>query len=48
MPGDHAGSLVEQRQDELWHKFALEFRILTGEMIDATSSSNPFSLSGTC
>lgn len=36
------GSLVEQWQDELWQKFALDFRILTREMIEAASSGNPF------
>jgi len=36
------GSLVEQWQDELEQKFALDFRILTRDMIEATSSGNPF------
>ena len=36
------GSLVEQWQDELWQKFALDFRILTRDMIEAASSGNPF------
>src|ERR1700685_4225786 len=36
------GSLVEQRQDELWQKFALDFRILTRDMIEAASRGNPF------
>ncbi len=36
------GSLVEQWQDELWQKFALDFRILTKDMIEATRSGNPF------
>jgi superfamily II DNA or RNA helicase len=36
------GSLVEQWQDELWQKFALDFRILTRDMIEASSSGNPF------
>jgi SNF2 family DNA or RNA helicase len=36
------GSLVEQWQDELWQKFALDFRILTKDMIEAARSGNPF------
>ncbi|HLI38175.1 MAG TPA: hypothetical protein VKV80_12675 [Streptosporangiaceae bacterium] len=36
------GSLVEQWQDELWQKFALDFRILTRDMIEASSGGNPF------
>lgn len=36
------GSLVEQWQDELGQKFALDFRILTRDMIEAASSGNPF------
>jgi SNF2 family DNA or RNA helicase len=36
------GSLVEQWQDELWHKFALSFDILTKDMIEAARSGNPF------
>ncbi len=36
------GSLVEQWQDELWQKFALDFRILTRDMIEAANSGNPF------
>ena len=36
------GSLVEQWQDELWQKLALDFRILTKDMIEATRSANPF------
>ncbi|MGH8933131.1 MAG: helicase-related protein [Egibacteraceae bacterium] len=36
------GSLVEQWQDELWHKFALSFEILTKDMIEAARSGNPF------
>ncbi len=37
------GSLVDQWQDELWQKFALEFKILTRETIEASRSGNPFS-----
>jgi superfamily II DNA or RNA helicase len=40
------GSLVEQWQDELWQKFALDFRILTRDMIEAASSGNPFEEQG--
>jgi SNF2 family DNA or RNA helicase len=36
------GSLVEQWQDELWEKFALDFKILTRDMIEAARSGNPF------
>ena len=36
------GSLVEQWQDELWQKFALDFGILTKDMIEAARSGNPF------
>jgi superfamily II DNA or RNA helicase len=36
------GSLVEQWQDELWEKFALDFKILTRDMIEAAHSGNPF------
>ena len=36
------GSLVEQWQDELWQKFALDFRILSKDMIEAARSGNPF------
>ena len=36
------GSLVEQWQEELWQKFALDFRILTKDMIEAAHSRNPF------
>lgn len=36
------GSLVEQWQDELWQRFAIDFRILTKEMIEVTRSGNPF------
>ena len=36
------GSLVEQWQDELWQKFALDFEILTKDMIEAARSGNPF------
>lgn len=36
------GSLVEQWQDELWQKFALNFDILTRDMIEAARSGNPF------
>ncbi|MGH3189859.1 MAG: helicase-related protein [Streptosporangiaceae bacterium] len=36
------GSLVEQWQDELWHKFALSFDILSKDMIEAARSGNPF------
>ena len=36
------GSLVEQWQDELWQKFALDFRILTKDMIETARSGNPF------
>jgi SNF2 family DNA or RNA helicase len=36
------GSLVEQWQDELWQKFALNFEILTRDMIEAARTGNPF------
>ena len=36
------GSLVEQWQDELGEKFALEFDILTRDMIENSRSGNPF------
>ena len=36
------GSLVEQWQDELWQKFALEFKILTRDMIETSGTGNPF------
>ncbi len=36
------GALVEQWQDELTEKFNLEFQILTREMIENSSSGNPF------
>ena len=36
------GSLVEQWQDELGEKFALEFDILTRDMIETARSGNPF------
>ncbi|MDP8927033.1 MAG: DEAD/DEAH box helicase, partial [Actinomycetota bacterium] len=36
------GSLVEQWQDELWHKFGLDFEILIKGMIEASRSGNPF------
>ena len=36
------GSLVEQWQDELGEKFALEFDILTREMIETSRSGNAF------
>jgi SNF2 family DNA or RNA helicase len=36
------GSLVGQWQDELWQKFALDFTILTRDMIEASRSGNPF------
>jgi SNF2 family DNA or RNA helicase len=35
------GSLVEQWQEELWQKFALNFEILTKDMIEASRSGNP-------
>ncbi len=36
------GNLVEQWQDELGEKFALEFDILTRDMIESSRSGNPF------
>jgi superfamily II DNA or RNA helicase len=36
------GSLVEQWQDELKEKFALDFRIITRDQIEASLSGNPF------
>lgn len=36
------GSLVEQWQDELGEKFALEFDILSREMVETSRSGNPF------
>lgn len=36
------GSLVEQWQDELWDKLHIPFEILTGDMIEASRSGNPF------
>ena len=42
MPGNRPGEPREQWQDELWQKFALDFRILTRDMIEAASSGNPF------
>ncbi len=36
------GSLVEQWQDELWMKFALEFEIVSRETINNSRSGNPF------
>lgn len=36
------GSLVEQWQDELGEKFALEFDILSRDMIETSRSGNPF------
>tara|TARA_R100001129_G_scaffold135951_3_gene97437 strand:+ start:7221 stop:10736 length:3516 start_codon:yes stop_codon:yes gene_type:complete len=36
------GSLVDQWQDELQEKFALDFRIITRSMIDTSYSGNPF------
>jgi superfamily II DNA or RNA helicase len=36
------GSLVEQWQDELWQKFALDFKILTRDMIEGSGTGNPF------
>ena len=36
------GGLVEQWQDELGEKFALEFDILTRDMIETSRSGNPF------
>ena len=36
------GSLVEQWQDELWQKFALDFKILTRDMIESSGTGNPF------
>jgi superfamily II DNA or RNA helicase len=36
------GSLIGQWQDELWDKFALDFKILTKDMIEAARSGNPF------
>ncbi|MGQ0742862.1 MAG: helicase-related protein [Acidimicrobiales bacterium] len=36
------GSLVDQWQDELWTKFALDFEILTKPMVEAARSGNPF------
>jgi superfamily II DNA or RNA helicase len=36
------GSLVEQWQDELQEKFALDFRIVTRDQIEASLTGNPF------
>jgi superfamily II DNA or RNA helicase len=36
------GSLVEQWQDELKEKFALDFRIVTRDQIEASLTGNPF------
>jgi len=36
------GSITEQWQDELGEKFGLEFDLLTGDMIRAARSGNPF------
>lgn len=36
------GSLTEQWQDELWHKFQLDFTILTRDMLETVRSGNPF------
>jgi superfamily II DNA or RNA helicase len=36
------GSLTEQWQDELWHKFQLDFTILSREMAEVSRSGNPF------
>jgi hypothetical protein len=41
------GSLVEQWQEELWQKFALNFEILTKDMTEASRSGNPVP-SGRC
>ena len=36
------GNLVEQWQDELVDKFALEFELLSGEQIEISVIGNPF------
>jgi SNF2 family DNA or RNA helicase len=36
------GSLTDQWQDELAEKFGLNFEILTGDMIQAARTANPF------
>jgi len=36
------GALVEQWQDELDQKFGLKFDILTGDMVEASRTGNPF------
>lgn len=36
------GSLVVQWQDELWHRFGLEFEILSREMVETVRTGNPF------
>ena len=36
------GSLVVQWQDELWHRFGLEFDILSREMVETVRTGNPF------
>src|SRR5437660_642920 len=36
------GSLVEQWQDELWRRFALDFKILTNDAFEAARSGNWF------
>lgn len=36
------GNLVEQWQDELYSKFALQFSILTRDQVEAARSGNPF------
>ena len=36
------GSLTEQWQDEMWHKFQLDFTIITRDLISASRSGNPF------
>ena len=36
------GSLVEQWQDELWHKFGVEFDIFSRGMLQTSRTGNPF------
>ena len=36
------GSLTEQWQDELWHKFGVEFQLYSREMLNASHTGNPF------